>query len=219
MNRVLVLVEGQTEEAFVGRLLQPHLWSRGVHIIPTVLVTRRVAAGPNFVGGAGSWAKILADLRPLLADTGAVAVTTMLDFYGLPGDVPGMDDGPSGPAIDRAVHVQKAIDSALGHPKLHTFLLLHEFEAILYADPGACGRYLGSPGLAAEMQAAVAACGAPEQVNETPQGAPSRRITKAHPTYRKTLDGPAIAEDIGLDRIRGECPHFDNWLSWLEGLG
>lgn len=37
--------------------------------------------------------------------------------------------------------------------------------------------------------------------------------------YRKTLHGPLLAERIGLDRIRAECPRFDAWLRRLESLG
>jgi hypothetical protein len=219
VNRVLALVEGQTEEAFVGRLLQPHLWRFGVHITPTVLVTKRVTAGPDLKGGLSKWTKVLSDLRALLGDTAAVAVTTMLDYYGLPANVPGMGDRPSGTAVDCVLHVEAAIDAALNNQKLHSFLLLHEFEAVLYADPNACGTYVGSERLTEAMQQAVEACGTPEQVNETPQGAPSKRITAAYPMYQKTLHGPAIAEGIGLARIRSECPHFDEWLRWLESLG
>jgi len=219
MNHVLVLVEGQTEETFVGRILRPHLWDFGVDVAPTVLVTRRVAAGADLRGGVSSWARILRDLRPLLGHSGAVAVTTMLDYYGLPGDTPGMDDRPVGSPHQRATHVEDAIDAALGEPRLRSFLMLHEFEAILYADPQECGRYLSRSSLAAAMQRALDECGAPEQVNETPQGAPSKRIVAEHPAYRKTLDGPAIAQEIGLSRIRSVCPHFDEWVTWLESLG
>jgi Domain of unknown function (DUF4276) len=40
----------------------------------------------------------------------------------------------------------------------------------------------------------------------------------AYPPYRKVLDGPTIAEKIGLERIRSACPHFDAWVSWIESL-
>lgn len=37
MKRVHVLVEGQTEEAFVGLVVQPHLWDHGVDLTPTIV--------------------------------------------------------------------------------------------------------------------------------------------------------------------------------------
>jgi len=58
--------------------------------------------------------------------------------------------------------------------------------------------------------------GAPEDINETPEGAPSKRILRIFPGYRKLLHGPTIAERIGLKTIREQCPHFDDWLTRLE---
>lgn len=79
MNRVHALVEGQTEEAFVGRSLRPHLWRFGVDLGPKLIVTRRIVAGADRKGGVASWAQIERDLKLLLNDTAAVAVTTLLD--------------------------------------------------------------------------------------------------------------------------------------------
>jgi hypothetical protein len=219
MQRVLVLVEGQTEEAFIGRSLQPHLQQVGVHLVPTVVVTRVVRSGPNNKGGVGSWKHIRGDLQPLLRDSSLVAVTTMLDYYGLPGDVPGMSARPDGSPEIKATHVQSAIDDALGDPRLRCYLSLHEFEALLYSDPDACSAYLGAPGLSAAMQRALRECGSPEAVNDDPNTAPSKRIVAAYPRYKKVLDGVVLAEQIGLSSIRSACPHFNSWLTWLESLG
>ncbi len=38
------------------------------------------------------------------------------------------------------------------------------------------------------------------------------------PGYEKPLLGILAALEIGLIRIRAECPHFDGWLSQLESL-
>ena len=35
--RLVVVVEGQTEEAFVKEVLAPHLWGRGVHASATIV--------------------------------------------------------------------------------------------------------------------------------------------------------------------------------------
>ena len=41
-KRGLILVEGQTEEAFVKQVLGPYFIERGLGLTPTLLVTRRV---------------------------------------------------------------------------------------------------------------------------------------------------------------------------------
>jgi hypothetical protein len=139
LRRVHVLVEGQTEEAFVGRTLRRHLLDRELYVEPKLIMTRRVLAGPDRKGGLSSWRQMERDLRLLLA---------------------------AGCRHDRR----------------------------------------------------VSECGAPELVNDGVRTAPSRRIQAALPTYRKTLDGPAVLEEIGLAGIRSACPHFDEWVTWLESL-
>ena len=57
-----------------------------------------------------------------------------------------------------------------------------------------------------------------ELVNERPTTAPSKRIQRAWPGYLKSIDGPAILAESGLDRLRYSCPHFGEWLTWLESL-
>ncbi len=56
----------------------------------------------------------------------------------------------------------------------------------------------------------------PEEIDDRPQFAPSKRIERLFPGYRKTLHGPMAAKRIGLDPIRAECPHFSGWLAKLE---
>jgi len=42
MSRVKILVEGQTEESFVNKVLFTHMANRGVFITPILLTTKRV---------------------------------------------------------------------------------------------------------------------------------------------------------------------------------
>ncbi|MCP4700532.1 MAG: DUF4276 family protein [Gammaproteobacteria bacterium] len=60
--------------------------------------------------------------------------------------------------------------------------------------------------------------GMPEQINDNPNTAPSKRIAALVPQYKKTLHGPLIAEDIGLDAMCRACPHFNHWFYRLEAL-
>lgn len=47
----LVLVAGQTEEAFVNECLNPYLQAKGLVLATTIVKTKRVASGPDFKGG------------------------------------------------------------------------------------------------------------------------------------------------------------------------
>jgi hypothetical protein len=86
-----MLVEGQSEEIFVKQTLAPHLAGHGVFVQPIVLWTKRLGAGGGYRGGVSNWNQIKRSLLPLTFDTDAW-ITTLLDFYGLPEDVPGYRD-------------------------------------------------------------------------------------------------------------------------------
>ncbi len=51
-----------------------------------------------------------------------------------------------------------------------------------------------------------------------PENAQSKRILRNCPGYEKLIHGSLIAMDIGLDRIRNECAHFNEWLMKLEQI-
>ncbi len=56
----------------------------------------------------------------------------------------------------------------------------------------------------------------PEDINNSPNTAPSKRILKIFPYYKKVLDGSVVAKAVGLDKIRQECHHFDSWVTRLS---
>jgi hypothetical protein len=75
---------------------------------------------------------------------------------------------------------------------------------------------MGDNAPAAELEGAVRLESSPELVNDGIDTAPSKRIVRAYPQYIKTIDGPLVIADAGLDAIRQRCPHTDNWLREME---
>lgn len=216
---MLVLVEGQTEETFVRDVLDPHSHSRGLCFVPTLVVTKRVKSGPNFKGGITSWDSVAGDLRRLLRDTSAAAVTTMLDYYGLPSDFPGMTSRPAAAPRLRAEHVEAAMATALGHAQFIPYLSLHEFEALVFASLGQAGWVFNNdPKVLAILSQQLAQVVTAEDINEQPTTTPARRITNAFPSYQKVVHGPMAVEASGLQVLRQACPHFGSWLTRLEEL-
>lgn len=66
----------------------------------------------------------------------------------------------------------------------------------------------------------IIAEGSSEEINESPQTVPSKRIIQHLPDYegQKAQVGPMVAEDIGLHLLRQHCPHFNDWITKLEDL-
>ena len=216
MKRVLILVEGQTEERFIKDVLAPSFVDRQVFLFPTLLVTKKVKDGTNFKGGVTSYAKFKADVRRLLQDSGSL-VTTLLDYYGLPEDFPGMSTRPKGAPLARVRHVEESIREELGSPKnFIPFLALHEFEAWLFVSADELPRALTQAAGRDAFAAIRASFESPEDIDEGITTAPSKRIQTIFPTYRKRVHGPLTLQRIGLKPIREECPHFDGWVRGLE---
>ncbi len=82
MTRLLVLVEGQSEEILAKRTLTRHLEQHGVYVQPPILLwTKRLPSGGGFRGGVSRWDNIRRNLLPLTQD-GNAWVTTLMDFTG-----------------------------------------------------------------------------------------------------------------------------------------
>lgn len=211
---MLLLVEGQTEERFVKDVLQPHLWGVGVSVEPKIVVTRQVVGGPSAKGG-GDFSKILADLRRLLGDSNAVAVSTLFDLYGFPRNVPGAD--ATVPAdVDR---LEEAIAAAVDDRRFRPYLQRHEFEAFLFVDPAITAGTTLDASRASAIAAQKAGFNTVEDINNNFATAPSRRLMTVLGSYRKTLLGPTVTQRLGLQRLRAAAPRFSAWVGWLESHG
>jgi hypothetical protein len=212
------LVEGPTEERFVKDVLAPYFWPKGIHLEPIVLVTKRVVSGPNFKGGLSTFGQYERDMRRLLQKPGGALVTTLIDYYGLPADFPGLSTRPAdGTPRQRVEHVEKAIHAHFkSRSDFAPFLALHEFEAFLFSDTGEIAAALSDNSKLPQLEAIRSQFPTPEDINDDPQSAPSKRLEAIFPSYSKVLHGPTVAKRIGVDAVRSECPHFDLWLHKLE---
>lgn len=216
MKRAYIVVEGQTEERFVKDVLGPHLEQLDLYLRPVIVTTKVVKDGPNFKGGLCNFTRFQRDVRNLLQGSGGALVTTMVDYYALPVDFPGMNSRPMHlPSLARVQHLEQSLGQHFRpHPNFMPFVALHEFEAWLFTDAVSIPSVMTMP--AANVEFAKIALLPPEDINDHPDTAPSKRLKRLYPSYRKTLHGPIAAGLIGLPAIRARCPHFAEWLGRLE---
>ncbi len=222
MKRLAILCEGHTEREFVRTTLAPHLESKGITTAATMITT-----SPGHKGGHGrDFDKIKKDLARLLLSFDAVS--TMLDFYGLPANTPGYTrQWPTKP-LDRADAAENMLRSAMKAPsKLIPGIMVHEFETLMFVDVVVTAQKIltdsGPERLAskaAELTTIVSAAGEPEAIDNGQHTAPSKRLAKVFddPSYDKVLHGPAIANSVGLPALRAACPVFDRWITRLEAV-
>lgn len=215
MVRVTISVEGFCEEDFIKQMIAPHLLAYDVFATPIVLLTSREPSGEKHKGGAVSVARVASELRRILPSSDVV--TTFYDFYGF------KDKKPA----ETADQLASRIASAVGTPrKLHAYVQMHEFEALLFADPIMVGQYFKAEPIGRKVAWAVQQVGGPEDVNDSPQTAPSKRLEKWCQTYSqerydsgtKRHHAPRLAGKVGLPTMRETCPRFAAWLARLETL-
>jgi hypothetical protein len=211
-----ILCEGQTEEMLASDVIESHLVGADAYVTWSVLTTKRPAGGPAFKGGVSTWPKLERELRLLLRDSSTTVLTTLLDYYAFPPEAPGMADRPHGSPHDRVRHVEAALAKAIDDARFVPNLVLHETETWVLADCRRLGEMMGDPGPAADLERIVQLESGPELVNDGVDTAPSKRIMSAYPQYAKTIDGPLVIAEAGLDAIRSTCPHADDWLRELE---
>lgn len=226
MTRVNVVVEGPTEEAFVKQVLSSFLSGREVYLHPIVVSASRTRQSRDHLGGGGSFGKALRTIRDTLRNDPSAYCTTMFDYYGLPGDYPGLDSNtcpPSSQLYDRIDCLENCLAEAIGDThRFIPYLQVHEFEALLFASVetinNALQTHSSTESRLDHLQAIVDHFAHPELIDDGVETAPSKRLQDLFPRYDKVLHGEMIAHDIGLARIRSECPHFDDWVTRLESL-
>jgi hypothetical protein len=226
MVRLYLFAEGQTEETFADMLLKPHLANHGVYLHSAVLNALAWKMGRVHGGGGRMYEPMKNDILRFLAQekAGDVFFTTMIDLYGLPAGFPLRDeaDGLRNVPAQRVEFLERAFAEDIDDPRFVPYLQLHEYEAYLFADPSWFGYFYDHhQAQIAELHAIANGYTTPELIDDGQQSAPSKRIIAQLPDYEdaKPVVGPQVAELIGLEVIRGKCPHFNAWLSRLEKLG
>lgn len=228
MKRVFILVEGQTEEAFVNNILSPNLIQNGILVIPILLTTKRVKnlnaserslPGRRFKGGISNYKNVKRDvLHQLTSDRTASAVTTMIDYYGLPTDFPGHANVPAANCYQRVQFLEDAFAKDIDRPRFRPFFVLHEFEGLLFSNTEIIAEAFPSQNAAVKLAEIRSAFQSPEEINEGPKTHPSARLTNNLTGYQKVFHGSVIAGRIGLDNIRDQCDHFNRWFTWLSQI-
>lgn len=209
------MVEGQTEEAFLQEVMVAPYAIRGIYLHPII-----VSTSPGYKGGLTSYSKVRPQIDRLCKQDPNAFVTTLFDFYALPEDFPGKGGlGAINAAngLAKVVHLETELKNAIGHANFIPNIMLHEFEALLFTDIEAFADWTDDDDVLDPLRQARLVL-APEDINDGPQTAPSKRILSVMPSFQKTVHGPLIAAAIGLDAIVAACPHFGMWLKKLESL-
>ena len=221
--RLHFTVEGQTEQDFVKRLLEPHLADMSVWTSARCVLTGR-KRGYEYRGGMTTYQRARNDIiRWMLEDQNTDArFTTMFDLYALPNDFPGFQDSlKASDPYERVRILENALFEDLSDSRFIPYIQLHEFEALLLSGPQELDSQLDDRDREIEnLVKMVGEFDSPELIDDGSQTSPSMRIIAEIPEYDglKVSAGPIVAERIGLPTLRAKCKHFSEWLDKLESL-
>ncbi|MFI7859484.1 DUF4276 family protein [Pseudomonas promysalinigenes] len=213
MIRVCIVCEGQTEVEFVKSCLAPYLLNHQLLAFPSLLQS----PSGNHRGGRVTVERLVKFMSHQYHQ--ADRITTLVDFYGFQDrDVRSRaqleDDIRTGVAAATTGYDERFV---------LPYVQMYEFEGLLFTDPDAFEWVEDgwSEKTRAALQQVRQDFTSPEDINNSPQTAPSKRILSIFEegSYSKTEHGPMIAEAIGIDAIRGQCPQFDAWLTQLQAWG
>ena len=206
MIRLAISVEGQTEERFVNKVLADHLRPKGVEPQPILL---------GGSGGDVTVERLAADMANLFRSFDFV--TSLVDFYGFRGKGSATPDELE-KRIDEKINDN--IQRSWNETRVFSYVQQYEFEGLLFSDVSVFAGLIDVPdGSVEALRAIRSRFPTPEDINDSSDTAPSKRIVKLIPRYQKVVDGYVVAKEIGLDAICAECPRFNAWVTRLESLG
>ncbi len=223
MARLLIHVEGQTERRFVNEVLREYLVGKGYHSVEARLVGNARSHQPR--GGVRPWPSVRTGIVNHLKEDRECFATTMVDYYALPQEWPGRALAATGETAGQGgQYLQNALRNDLAEymgdrfdrSRFVPFVVMHEFEGLLFSDCAAFSRGISRADLEAAFGAIRRQFATPEEIDDSQETAPSKRIETLFPGYQKPIFGVLATLEIGLSAIRAECPHFDGWLNTLE---
>jgi len=220
-TRLNFIVEGQTEETFVDRIIKPHLATYCLNVSVRCVTTGR-RGGRVFRGGMPNYLKIKNDITGWLSEDSEAFVTTFFDFYGLAQDFPGYQEALSKRTIAQKLScLEDSFSKDIDNVRFIPYVQLYEFEALLYSNLLILDETMQIYAFQSklnQLNEIINHYASPEEINNNPNTAPSKRLLNLYQGYEKITHGCDAAELIGLSAIRKKCDLFNQWLNTLEGL-
>lgn len=216
MKRIIIVCEGETEQAFCKTVLSPYFTSKGVYL-ETPLIK-------HSNGGIVCWPIFKRQIEHHLSEN--TYVTTLIDYYGLYSKqgFPKWSEAESiANKTERITYLEQAMLNDIAEEARFRFLpyiQLHEFEGLLFHSLEIFEKNIPANELIGitELKKTLTEFPNPEMINTSKETSPSHRLKRIIRGYNKVVYGDILAESIGLVRIREKCPRFNNWVTRIEKL-
>lgn len=221
-KRLHITAEGHSEEKFVRDVLSNHLGDFNISVDARRVLTKKDKF-KSYRGGIARFEKFKKDITNwLLEDNKAdVRFSTMIDLYGLPKDFPGqIEASKKQDPYEKVKILESKLEEEIDDKRFIAYIQLHEFESLVFSKPEMIKyEYYGRESEVSKLEKMLKEKESnPELINDSAVTAPSKRIVSLIPEYDKVNSGVLILKAIGIDHIRNQCKHFNEWLAKLEAL-
>lgn len=216
MKRLIIVCEGPTEQEFCKSVLYDYFLTKDIYIETPVI--------KHSGGGVVPWTSMQRQIKSHLHEQDAY-VTMFIDFYGIK-DSYGYPQWDEAKKItnhaERVDYLENAMLCEMPEDVRNRFiphLQLHEFETLLFSDISAFEKvFMQQEVKIEELREIIKEYPNPEDINNSPLTAPSKRIENAILGYEKVLYGNYLAMEIGMNKISESCPHFRSWIEKIENI-
>ncbi len=191
---IIIIVEGQTEQTFIRDVLSPELAQKNLYLYPVLI------GKPGHKGGNIDFERAKTDIGNFLKQRNSTYITTMFDYYGIDRKWPENEkilqiiESGSHLTSNRKAQILESetyqeIISAF--PDYNTesrfipYFEMHEFEALLFSDPAILAKKIGIE--ISQINQIMNEFNNPEEINDNPDTAPSKRLMALKRGYRKVL--------------------------------
>ena len=220
-----ILCEGQSEQEFALKVLKLYLLPYDIIVRANLLITNRKL---HAQGGIIDYQQVKRDLHNMIRSAKDTKYemnffTTMFDLYALPTDFPGYVDSTVEP-YKRVATIEQAFGNDADCYRFIPYIELHEFETLVLCNlPKVSQAYPNAQKQLRELDVnwRKETGENVELVNSSRATAPSKRLMKAvehYYNYDKKLMAVVATKDMGIDALRAQCVHFNQWIEKLLNI-
>ena len=189
MTRIIIICEGPTEQEFCKDVLQPHFLGKNIYLhYPTIKKSG---------GGIVPWSHLKRQIENHLVQEKYAFVTTLIDYYGISAShlFPAWEI--AGKIVDKnkkmdqlEIAMKNSIKTDIQN-RFIPYIQLHEFEGLLFNNILPFDSNIPQQDFInkAELEQTINSYPNPELINDTPNNAPSYRLSRIIKGYKKIVYG------------------------------
>lgn len=202
-----VVCEGQTETDFMKQLNKKYFNKINISLKPVGINDEQ-----KNIGGNISIARVVdflhkhSNMHPML--------TTFIDFYRLKNK-----GNKKVSELEEEIKNEFHKDNKYRNKILIPYIQIHETEALWFSDINAIIQVKNANKKQQEdLSKIIEKYKNPEDINDSYETAPSKRLENIFGNYSKVIDGKEISNKISINIFIEKCPRFSKWVNKITNL-